>query len=114
MKEVLHILTAVLAALLLVSGSAADRDGTALDLSAWTISQATGCYDTAQQRGAELSADSKPGASADGPGEPVILLDFARCEHGTNRDTEVWRLIHWISDAPAKWSLPPATGPPSS
>lgn len=114
MKEVLHVLSAVLAALLLVSGSAADRDGTAPDLSAWTISQATGSYDTAQKRGAELSADIEPGASADGPGDPVVLPDFARREHGTNRDIGVWRSNLWVSDALAKWSLPPATGPPFS
>lgn len=114
MKEVLHILAAVLAALLLVSGTAAYRDGTSLDLSAWTISQATGSYDTAQKRGAELSADSEPGASADGPGEPIILPNLARRKHGTNRDTGVWPSNHWTSDARAKWSLPPATGPPSS
>ena len=114
MKLIFHILTAVLAAVLHSQGAGADRGGTTRDLTSWTISQATGSYDATQKRGAELSADIESGASADGPGEPVILLDFARCEHGTNRDTEVWRLIHWISDAPAKWSLPPATGPPSS
>ena len=54
MKEVPHILTAVLAALLLALGGAADRAGTAPDLAAWTISQATGSYDTAQQRGHEV------------------------------------------------------------
>lgn len=114
MKEVLHILTAVLAALLLALGGAADRAGTAPDLAAWTISQATGSYDTAQQRGAELSAEIEPGASADGPGEPIILPDLARRKHGTNRDTGVWPSNHWASDARAKWSLPPATGPPFS
>lgn len=114
MKEVLHILTAILAALLLALGGATDRDGTAPDLAAWTISQATGSYDTAQKRGAELSADVESGASADGPGEPVILPDFTCREHGANRDAGVWQSNHSVSDARAKWSLPPATAPPFS
>ena len=114
MKEVLHILTAVLAALLLVSGTAAYRDGTSLVLSAWTISQATGSYDTAQKRDAELSADSEPGASADGPGGPFALPATARRAHVAERDAEVGRSEHRICNAAANWPLPPATGPPFS
>ena len=114
MKEVLHVLTVVLAAFLLAWGGAADRGGTAPELAAWTISQANGSYDTAQKRGAKLSADVESGASADGAGEPVVLPDLARSDHGTNRDAEVWPSNHWVSDASAKWSLPPATGPPFS
>lgn len=109
----LHVLTAVLAVFLLAWGGAADRDGTAPRLAAWTNSQTTGSYDIAQKRGAALSADIEPGASADGPGEPVVLPDLARRDHAINRRAEVWPASHRVSDGPARWSLPPATGPPS-
>lgn len=114
MKEVLHILTAVLAALLLALGGAASRDGTVPDLTAWTISQATSSYDTAQKRGAEISEDSEPGASADGPGGPFALPATARRAHVAERDAEVGRSEHRICNAAANWPLPPATGPPFS
>jgi hypothetical protein len=80
-KLIFHILTAVLAALLHSQSAPADRGGTARDLTAWTISQTTGCYDTGPRRGAELSADTELGASADGPDGPCGLPALVRQAH---------------------------------
>ena len=70
MKLIFHIVTAVFAAFLHSQGAAADRGDTARDSTAWTTSQTTCCYDTGPRRGAELSADTELGASADGPDGP--------------------------------------------
>lgn len=114
MKLIFHILTAVLAALLHSQSAPADRGGTARDLTAWTISQTTGCYDTGPRRGAELSADTELGASADGPDGPCGVPASVRQVHAWERDEEIRQSYHRMADAPAKWSLPPPTGPPSS
>ena len=114
MKLIFHILTAVLAALLHSQSAPADRGGTARDLTAWTISQTTGCYDTGPRRGAELSADTELGASADGPDGPREVPASVRQVHAWERDEEIRQSYHRMADAPAKWSLPPPTGPPSS
>lgn len=114
MKLVFHILTAVVAALLHSQGAAAYRDGTARDSTAWTISLTTGCYDTGPRRGAELSADTELGASADGPDGPCGLPALVRQAHAWERSEEVRQSYHRMADAPAKWSRPPPTGPPFS
>lgn len=114
MKLIFHFLTAVLATLLHSQGAAADRGGTARNLTAWTISQTTGCYDTGRARGAELSADTELGASADEPSGPCGVPALVRQAHAWECDEEVRQSYHRMADAPAKWSLPPPTGPPSS
>ena len=114
MKDVLHILTAVLAPFLLALEGAADRDGTAPNLAASTISQTTGCYDTGPGRGAKLSADTELGASADGPDGPCGVPALVRQAHAWERNEEVRQSYHRMADAPAEWSLPPPTGPPFS
>ena len=108
----MHVLTAVLAVFLLTLGGASDRSRTTSDLALWTVSQATGSCDKGSKRRVGLPADIEPGASASGPGEPVVLPDLARRDHATNRDAEVWPLHQWASDGAASWVLPPATGPP--
>ena len=114
MKLIFHILTAVLAALLHSQGAAADRGGTWQNSTAWTKSQTAGCYDTGSERGAELSADTKLGASTDGPDGPCGLPASVRQAHAWERSEEIRQSYHRMADAPAKWSLPPPTGPPSS
>ena len=114
MKLIFHIVTAVFAAFLHSQGAAADRGDTARDSTAWTISQATACYDTGPGRGAELSADTELGASADGPAGPRGVLALVRQAHAWERNEEVRQSYHRMADAPAEWSLPPPTGPPFS
>lgn len=114
MKLIFHILTAVFAALLHSQGAAADRGSTARDLTALTISQTPGCCDAGSGRGAELSTDTELGASVDGPDGPCGLPALVRQAHAWERYEEVRQSYHRMADAPAKWSRPPPTGPPSS
>lgn len=114
MKLIFHILTAVLAALLLSQGATADRNGTARYSTAWTISQATGCYDTGPRRGAEFSADTELGASVDGPDGSCGVPVSVRQAHAWERSEEIRQSHRQRANAPARWSLPTPTSPPSA
>merc|ERR1711969_304975 len=67
---------------------------------AWKLSQATACYDTGPGRGAELSADTELGASADGPAGPRGVLALVRQAHAWERNEEVRQSYHRMADAP--------------